>query len=29
MKYKGFLVKITPDEYLPRENDNGEVVACD
>ena len=29
MKYKGFLVKITPDEYLPRENDNGEVVACE
>lgn len=20
MKYKGFFVKITPDNYLPREN---------
>ena len=29
MKYKGFFVKITPDEYLPRENDDGEVVACE
>ena len=29
MKYKGFFVKITPDEYLPRENENGEVVACE
>ncbi len=28
MKYKGFFVKITPDNYLPRENDDGEVVAC-
>ncbi|MEE0185038.1 MAG: hypothetical protein U0I40_01165 [Oscillospiraceae bacterium] len=29
MKYKGFFVKITPDEYLPREDDNGEIVACE
>ena len=29
MKYKGFFVKITPDEYLPRENDDCEVVACE
>lgn len=29
MKYKGFFVKITPDEYLPRENENGEIVACE
>ena len=29
MKYKGFFVKITPDNYLPRENDDGEVVACE
>lgn len=29
MKYKGFFVKITPDEYLPRENYDGEVVACE
>lgn len=28
MKYKGFFVKITPDNYLPRENENGEIVAC-
>ena len=27
MKYKGFFVKITPDNYLPRENENGEIVA--
>ena len=27
MKYKGFFVKITPDNYLPRETENGEVVA--
>lgn len=27
MKYKGFFVKITPDEYLPRETKNGGVVA--
>ena len=26
MKYKGFFVKITPDEYLPREDKDGEVV---
>ena len=29
MKYKGFFVKITPDKYLPREDDNGEIVACE
>lgn len=29
MKYKGFFVKITPDEYLPRENVDGEIVACE
>ena len=29
MKYKGFFVKITPDNYLPRENENDEVVACE
>ncbi len=29
MKYKGFFVKITPDNYLPRENENGEIVACE
>ena len=28
MKYKGFFVKITPDNYLPRENEVGEIVAC-
>ena len=27
MKYKGFFVKITPDEYLPREDKDGEIVA--
>ena len=27
MKYKGFFVKITPDNYLPRETENVEVVA--
>ena len=29
MKYKGFFVKITPDNYLPRENEDGEIVACE
>ena len=29
MKYKGFFVKITPDNYLPRENENCEIVACE
>ncbi len=29
MKYKGFFVKITPDKYLPRENEDGEIVACE
>ena len=28
MKYKGFFVKITPDNYLPRENED-EFVACE
>ena len=27
MKYKGFFVKITPDNYLPRETENGEIIA--
>ena len=29
MKYKGFFVKITSDKYLPRENEDGEIVACE
>jgi len=29
MKYKGFFVKITPDNYLPRENNDGGIVACE
>lgn len=29
MKYKGFFVKFTPDSYLPRENEYGEIVACE
>lgn len=29
MKYKGFFVKITPDDYLPREDEDGEIVACE
>ncbi len=29
MKYKGFFVKITPDNYLPRETENGEIVASE
>ena len=29
MKYKGSFVKITPDNYLPRENEDGEVVDCE
>ena len=29
MKYKEFFVKITSDNYLPRENENGEIVACE
>ena len=29
MKYKGFFVKITPDNYLSRETENGEVVASE
>jgi len=28
MKYKGFFVKITPDNKLHRENKNGEMVKC-
>ena len=27
MKYKGFFVKITPDNYLPRETENVEIIA--
>ena len=27
MKYKGFFVKIIPDNYLPRETENGEIIA--
>lgn len=26
MKYKGFFVKITPDNYPPRETEDGEIV---
>jgi len=29
MKYKGFLVKITPDKKLSREDKNGEKVTCE
>ncbi|MCM1530574.1 MAG: hypothetical protein NC093_11365 [Alistipes sp.] len=29
MKYKGFFVKITPDNNLLRENKNGKIVKCD
>ncbi|MDE5854975.1 MAG: hypothetical protein K2H19_07950 [Ruminococcus sp.] len=29
MKYKGFFVKFTPDSYLPREDEYGEIVACE
>ena len=29
MKYKGFFVKITPDNYLSRETENGEIVASE
>ena len=29
MKYKGFFVKITPDKNLSREDENGEIVACE
>ena len=29
MKYKGFFVKITPNNYLPRENEDSEIVACE
>ncbi len=28
MKYKGFYVKITPDQNMERENKNGEIVKC-
>ena len=27
MKYKGFFVKIIPDNYLPRETENVEIIA--
>ena len=27
MKYKGFFVKITPDNYLPRETENVEIIT--
>ena len=27
MKYKGFFVKITPDNYLPRKTENVEIIA--
>lgn len=29
MKYKGFFVKFIPDSYLPREDEYGEIVACE
>lgn len=29
MKYKGFWVKITPDNNLLRENKDGKIVACE
>lgn len=29
MRYKGFIVKIIPDNYLPREDEDGEIVACE
>lgn len=29
MKYKGFFVKITPDNTLLREDKNGKIVACE
>ena len=29
MKYKGFFVKVTPDEYLLREDKDGEIIACE
>ncbi len=29
MKYKGFFVKFTPDNYLPREDENSEIIACE
>lgn len=28
MKYKGFYVKITPDQNMERENKNGEIIKC-
>lgn len=28
MKYKGFIVKITPDRNLSRENKSGKIVTC-
>ena len=29
MKYKGFWVKITPVKNLPREDENGRIIACE
>ena len=29
MKYKGFFFFFLPDNYLPRETENGEVVASE
>ncbi len=29
MKYKGFWVKITPNNNLSRENKDGEIIACE
>lgn len=29
MKYKGFFVKITPNQNLSREDKNGKIIACE
>lgn len=29
MKYRGFFVRITPDNTLLREDKNGKIIACD
>lgn len=29
MKYKGFFVRITPNQNLSREDKNGKIVACE
>lgn len=29
MKYKGFFIKITPDNTLLREDKNGKTVSCE